>query len=46
MDEAMHAFIGYTEYINPVFADRRAHRVADDLVGVLCHAEIDGDSPR
>jgi cytochrome P450 family 142 subfamily A polypeptide 1 len=44
MDKAMHAFIGYTEYINPVLADRRASGSTDDLVGVLAHAEIDGDS--
>src|SRR6185437_12778521 len=44
MDKAMHAFIGYTEYINPVLADRRATGSTDDLVGVLAHAEIDGDS--
>jgi cytochrome P450 family 142 subfamily A polypeptide 1 len=44
MDKAMHAFIGYTEYINPVLADRRATGSTDDLVGVLAHAEIEGDS--
>ena len=44
MDKAMHAFIGYTDYINPVLADRRATGSTDDLVGVLAHAEIDGDS--
>jgi cytochrome P450 family 142 subfamily A polypeptide 1 len=44
MDKAMHAFIGYTDYINPVLADRRASGSTDDLVGVLAHAEIDGDS--
>jgi cytochrome P450 family 142 subfamily A polypeptide 1 len=44
MDKAMNAFIGYTEYINPVLADRRATGSTDDLVGVLVHAEIDGHS--
>jgi cytochrome P450 family 142 subfamily A polypeptide 1 len=44
MDKATHAFIGYTDYINPVLADRRATGSTDDLVGVLAHAEIDGDS--
>ena len=34
----------YSEYIHPVFDDRRASGNTDDLVGVLCHAEIDGDS--
>jgi cytochrome P450 family 142 subfamily A polypeptide 1 len=44
MDRAAEAFVGYTEYINPVLAQRRATQGTDDLVGVLCHAEIDGDS--
>jgi len=41
---AMHAFEGYTNYITPVLADRKATGGSDDLVGVLCQAEIDGDS--
>jgi cytochrome P450 family 142 subfamily A polypeptide 1 len=41
---AMHAFEGYTAYINPVLADRKATGSTADLVGVLCQAEIDGDS--
>jgi len=44
MDRAATAFVEYTGYINPVFEDRRARHSTDDLVGVLCHAEIDGDS--
>src|SRR5580704_5360975 len=44
MDSAAMAFIEYTGYINPVFEDRRSRGTTDDLVGVLCHAEIDGDS--
>jgi cytochrome P450 family 142 subfamily A polypeptide 1 len=44
MDGAMNAFVEYSEYIHPVFDDRRATGNTDDLVGVLCHAEIDGDS--
>jgi cholest-4-en-3-one 26-monooxygenase len=44
LDGAAAAFIEYTEYINPVFDDRRRRGTTDDLVGVLCHAEIDGDS--
>jgi cytochrome P450 family 142 subfamily A polypeptide 1 len=44
MDAATAAFVEYTEYINPVFEDRRRRKASDDLVGVLCHAEIDGDS--
>jgi cytochrome P450 family 142 subfamily A polypeptide 1 len=44
MDKATEAFVEYTDYINPVLADRRATRSTEDLVGVLAHAEIDGDS--
>jgi cytochrome P450 family 142 subfamily A polypeptide 1 len=44
MDGAANAFVEYTEYINPVFEDRRRRGATDDLVGVLCHADIDGDS--
>jgi cytochrome P450 family 142 subfamily A polypeptide 1 len=44
IDNAANAFVEYTGYIHPVFEDRRANRNTDDLVGVLCHAEIDGDS--
>ena len=44
MDNAATAFVEYSEYIHPVFDDRRASGNTDDLVGVLCHAEIDGDS--
>jgi cytochrome P450 family 142 subfamily A polypeptide 1 len=44
MDAAATAFVEYTSYINPVFDDRRRRGSVDDLVGVLCHSEIDGDS--
>jgi len=44
MENAMTAFVEYSAYIHPVFDDRRATRNTDDLVGVLCHAQIDGDS--
>ncbi len=44
MEKSAEAFVEYTEYIHPVFDDRRAQKNTDDLVGVLCHAEIDGDS--
>ena len=46
MERAMEAFVGYSGYINPVLAQRRGDAGSDDLVGVLCHAEIDGHSPR
>jgi cytochrome P450 family 142 subfamily A polypeptide 1 len=44
IDHAANAFVEYTQYINPVLAERRAAGRTDDLVGALCHAEIDGDS--
>jgi cytochrome P450 family 142 subfamily A polypeptide 1 len=44
LDASAAAFVDYTQYINPVFEDRRARGATDDLVGILCHAEIDGDS--
>ena len=44
MEKSMEAFTGYTAYINPVCADRRRTGNTEDLVGVLCHAQIDGDS--
>jgi cytochrome P450 family 142 subfamily A polypeptide 1 len=44
LDGAANAFVEYTGYINTVFEDRRRRHSTDDLVGVLCHAEIDGDS--
>jgi cytochrome P450 family 142 subfamily A polypeptide 1 len=44
LEKATEAFVSYTSYINPVLADRRASGTSDDLVGVLCQAEIDGDS--
>jgi cytochrome P450 family 142 subfamily A polypeptide 1 len=43
MEAASTAFTEYTEYIHPVFDDRRSRGAEDDLVGVLCHATIDGD---
>jgi cytochrome P450 family 142 subfamily A polypeptide 1 len=36
------AFSGYTEYISGVIEDRRACP-ADDLMSILCHADVDGD---
>lgn len=39
---ATEAFIGYTEYATSVIADRKADP-RDDLMSVLCHAEVDGD---
>lgn len=42
LEPATLAFIGYTEYANRVIADRTANP-RDDLMSVLCHAEVDGD---
>ncbi|CAN5601593.1 steroid C26-monooxygenase Cyp142 [soil metagenome] len=39
---AFEAFMGYTDYATNVIADRRANP-RDDLMSVLCHAEVDGD---
>jgi cytochrome P450 family 142 subfamily A polypeptide 1 len=36
------AFSGYTEYISEVIEDRRGCP-QDDLMSILCHAEVDGD---
>jgi cytochrome P450 family 142 subfamily A polypeptide 1 len=43
MVRAADAFTGYSDYIHPVLDERRASGNTEDLVGVLCHAEIDGD---
>ena len=44
MVRATDAFTGYSDYIHPVLDERRSSGNTEDLVGVLCHAEIDGDS--
>lgn len=38
------AFTEYCAYIDPVLEDRHGTGKRDDLVGLLCHAEIDGHS--
>jgi len=43
IEGAAAAFVEYSDYIHPVFDDRRARGSTDDLVGILCHAEVDGD---
>jgi cytochrome P450 family 142 subfamily A polypeptide 1 len=40
---AMNAFTEYSEYSARVVAERRADPSADDLMGILVHAEVDGD---
>ena len=42
LEPATLAFIGYTEYATAVIADR-TENPKDDLMSVLCHAEVDGD---
>lgn len=42
LEPATIAFIGYTEYAYGVIADR-TQNPKDDLMSVLCHAEVDGD---
>lgn len=42
MGPAADAFVGYTAYVNDVIDDRTANP-RDDLMSVLCHAEVDGD---
>ncbi len=44
MEKSAAAFVEYTEYIHPVFDERRATNNAEDLVGVLVHAKIDDSS--
>jgi cytochrome P450 family 142 subfamily A polypeptide 1 len=44
MEKAMLASIEYAEYITAVMEQRRRDGQADDLIGTLVHAEIDGDS--
>jgi cytochrome P450 family 142 subfamily A polypeptide 1 len=43
LEAAARAFTEYTDYMGPVFADRRRTGADGDLVGALAHAEIDGD---
>jgi cytochrome P450 family 142 subfamily A polypeptide 1 len=43
MQAAMQAFDEYAAYNRRVVADRRSRPVADDLISVLVHAEIDGE---
>ncbi len=40
---AMQAFTEYSDYIHPVLDQRRRTGADQDLMGVLVHAEIDGD---
>jgi cytochrome P450 family 142 subfamily A polypeptide 1 len=43
LEGASTAFGAYFQYMQPVFEDRLARGVTDDLVGILVHAEVDGE---
>ncbi|MGA7420807.1 MAG: cytochrome P450 [Acidimicrobiales bacterium] len=43
MEAAGGAFVDYSEYCAKVIEDRRRDGRADDLIGTLVHADIDGD---
>jgi cytochrome P450 family 142 subfamily A polypeptide 1 len=43
IEAATTAFIEYSDYIHPVFDERRTTGSTDDLVGILCHAGDGGD---
>src|SRR5690242_16041718 len=43
IEAAMHAGLGFREFQLGVIADRRAKPPQDDLVSILCYAEIDGE---
>jgi cytochrome P450 family 142 subfamily A polypeptide 1 len=43
IEAAMHAGIAFREFQLGVIADRRAKPPQDDLVSILCYAEIDGE---
>jgi cytochrome P450 family 142 subfamily A polypeptide 1 len=44
MTRAANAFGAYSSYASSVIADRRQREPQDDLMSVLVHAEVDGDS--
>lgn len=43
MEDAAKAFTEYNDYMRLVIESRRATGRSDDLIGILAHAEIDGD---
>jgi cytochrome P450 family 142 subfamily A polypeptide 1 len=43
IEAASYAFAEYMAYMEPVLEDRRRTGADDDLIGILVHAEIDGD---
>jgi cytochrome P450 family 142 subfamily A polypeptide 1 len=44
MTRAANAFASYTAYASGVIAERRASEPSEDLMSVMVHAEVDGDS--
>jgi cytochrome P450 family 142 subfamily A polypeptide 1 len=44
MTRAANAFANYTGYASNVIADRRSRAPQEDLMSVMVHAEVDGDS--
>jgi cytochrome P450 family 142 subfamily A polypeptide 1 len=44
MTRAANAFANYTGYASTVIADRRTREPQDDLMSVMVHAEVDGDT--
>ena len=43
LEAATYAFGEYFQYMQPIFDDRLARGVTDDLIGILVHAEVDGE---
>jgi cytochrome P450 family 142 subfamily A polypeptide 1 len=43
IEAATMAFAEYTEYMHPVFEERRRTGKDDDLVGILVHADVEGE---
>jgi cytochrome P450 family 142 subfamily A polypeptide 1 len=43
LEAATMAFAEYTEYMQPVFEQRRRTGKDDDLVGILVHADVEGE---
>lgn len=42
-DALQDAFLGFSQYAMEVVRDRRGRPPQDDLISILCHAEVDGE---
>ncbi len=42
-DALQDAFLGFSQYAMEVIRDRRGRPPQDDLISILCHAEVDGE---